>query len=60
MKKRRRVEKSSLTEDTFWQRQSTASATECTGLVPSASMSEVEALHYGALYAIHPPKAPRD
>ena len=60
MKKRRRVEKSSLTEDTFWQRHSTASATECTGLVHSAPMSEDEALHYGALYAIHPPKAPRD
>ncbi len=48
-----------LTEGTFWLRQATASATECTGLVPSAVLNDEESFTYGALYAIHPPQARR-
>ncbi len=59
-KKKRKTGENDMTEGTFWLRQTTASATECTGLTPSAVLDDAESLHYGALYAIHPPQAPRD
>lgn len=60
MKEKREKAKSKMTEGTFWLRQTTASATECTGLVPSAVLDDEESLAYGALYAIHPPQARQD
>lgn len=49
-----------MTEATFWLRQNTASATECTGLAPSAVLDDEEAFAYGALYGIHAPRPPID
>ena len=40
MKENREKAKSEMTEGTFWLRQTTASATECTGLVPSAVLDD--------------------
>ena len=57
--KKRKIDGQDMTEGTFWLRQTTASATECTGLTPSAVLDDDESLNYGALYAIHPPQAPR-
>ena len=37
---------------------STASTTECTGLVPAGIEQEAEAEAYGELYDIHPPTSP--
>ncbi|MBS5880686.1 MAG: hypothetical protein KIC63_11225 [Clostridium sp.] len=60
MEKSRNTDGIELTEGTFWLRQTTASATECTGLTPSAVLDDDESYAYGALYAIHPPQAPRE
>ncbi len=51
----RKIEKIDFdeTKDPFYTLQTTASATECTGLVPSAIENEAEAEAYGELYAIH-------
>ena len=40
-------------EDTFYDINSLASMSECTGLIPSGIESEEEAESYGELYAIH-------
>jgi len=39
-----------------WDVEKLASATECTGLVPSAIQTPEEAEHYSQLYAIHQQK----
>jgi len=36
-----------------WEQENLASATECTGLVPSAIQTDEEAEDYAGLYAIH-------
>ncbi|HEY8424184.1 MAG TPA: hypothetical protein VIL23_05470 [Clostridia bacterium] len=40
-------------DDTFYDINTIASMSECTGLIPSAIESEEEAEHYGELYSIH-------
>ncbi len=42
-----------MTENTFMERNPIASWTECTGLTPSAVLTEVAAESYGELYGIH-------
>ena len=51
MKKSRNTDGIELTEGTFWLRQTTASATECTGLTPSAVLDDDES------YVRHPSPA---
>ncbi len=44
------------TDNTFYDTETVASATECTGLAPSAILDGEEAESYGELYSIHKPK----
>jgi len=44
---------SRITEDSFYANRTLSSATDCTGLIPSAVLDEDEAQAYGELYAIH-------
>ena len=59
-KEEKRRKMSEESEDPFYDIMKTASNTECTGLVPAGILDEAESEAYGELYAIHPPKAPRD
>jgi len=43
------------TERAYRSRKNVASATDCTGLTPSAVMDEEESLAYAEMYGIHPP-----
>ncbi len=44
-------------ENTFYDLDKVASATECTGIAPAAPETESEAEEVGELYAIHTPRA---
>lgn len=59
-KEEKRRNFSEESEDPFYEMMTTASTTECTGLVPSGVIDEGESESYGELYSIHPPKAPKN
>ena len=59
-KKKRKASKEERVgaDDPFYNINNTASASECTGLVPAGITDEAQADVYGELYGIHPPKTP--
>ena len=53
---KKKTDKFDVSKDPFYTLNTTASANECTGLVPSSILEEAEGENYGELYAIHPPQ----
>ena len=53
---KKKNDKFDVSKDPFYTLNTTASANECTGLVPSGILEEAEGENYGELYAIHPPQ----
>lgn len=53
---KKKTDRFDVSKDPFYTLNTTASANECTGLVPSGILEESEGENYGELYAIHPPQ----
>ena len=53
---KKKTDRFDVSKDPFYTLNTTASAHECTGLVPSGILEEAEGENYGELYAIHPPQ----